>query len=440
MVVLRSSRVAIPFVLGVRDWRCFGVVFLWPPVDLPIQTGNMTLRSRLAAALAWRYRNPRSCRPGSLGVTLAAKLFLWPLVVWLAVTRRVLTAVLAVACRGRADRLVMGRDRLRRVRRVPGAHAAARGRRRHGLLHALHGGSRPRPAVSARTASLARGRAALLAALVLVGRRGDERRAFILAIAASLALTPIVWLHYFALLLLVVSLVQPQARAALVPAARHGRHARQRASDAVRDRCDSRGRGARRSVLRCACLWAPRGSVDESARARSHWVPHETDAGYVAERTSESRAVDRGSRSTRGRSASPSPWPSWTVTLFALVRDAFVTFRVGRFDLGNMVQAVWSTTQGRALENSHGADRRADVASRRPRRSVPRPPRAALAGLAVAALARASLRSPSSRWARFPSSGWDDGISVASGSPVCSRSAISRIRGSGRARSRRSTP
>jgi uncharacterized membrane protein len=45
----------------------------------------------------------------------------------------------------------------------------------------------------------------------------------------------------------------------------------------------------------------------------------------------------------------------WTAVLFALARDAFVTFRVGRFDLGNMVQAVWSTSQGRPLESTHGA-------------------------------------------------------------------------------------
>lgn len=45
---------------------------------------------------------------------------------------------------------------------------------------------------------------------------------------------------------------------------------------------------------------------------------------------------------------------AWTVVLCAVVRDAYVTFRLGRFDLGNMVQAVWSTTQGRPLETTHG--------------------------------------------------------------------------------------
>ncbi len=45
----------------------------------------------------------------------------------------------------------------------------------------------------------------VLVCVVLLARRGDERSAFIAAIAASLALTPIVWLHYFALLLVVVA-------------------------------------------------------------------------------------------------------------------------------------------------------------------------------------------------------------------------------------------
>jgi len=40
----------------------------------------------------------------------------------------------------------------------------------------------------------------------------------------------------------------------------------------------------------------------------------------------------------------------WAAGLFAIVRHEFVNFGTGRFDLGGMVQAVWSTTQGRPLE------------------------------------------------------------------------------------------
>ncbi len=46
---------------------------------------------------------------------------------------------------------------------------------------------------------------------------------------------------------------------------------------------------------------------------------------------------------------------AWTAVLFAITRDAFANFRTGRFDLGNMVQAVWSTAHGRPLEVTHGS-------------------------------------------------------------------------------------
>ena len=42
----------------------------------------------------------------------------------------------------------------------------------------------------------------------------------------------------------------------------------------------------------------------------------------------------------------------WTVVLVAVARSYFLEFRFGRYDLGNMVQAVWSTTQGRPLETT----------------------------------------------------------------------------------------
>ena len=43
-----------------------------------------------------------------------------------------------------------------------------------------------------------------------MARRGDERTAFVLAIVTALSLTPIVWLHYFALLVVVVAVAAPR--------------------------------------------------------------------------------------------------------------------------------------------------------------------------------------------------------------------------------------
>jgi uncharacterized membrane protein len=45
----------------------------------------------------------------------------------------------------------------------------------------------------------------------------------------------------------------------------------------------------------------------------------------------------------------------WSAVLFVIVRGSYVNFREGRFDLGNMVQAVWSTAHGHPLEVTHGS-------------------------------------------------------------------------------------
>jgi uncharacterized membrane protein len=48
----------------------------------------------------------------------------------------------------------------------------------------------------------------------------------------------------------------------------------------------------------------------------------------------------------------------WAVALFAVARDRYSEFRYARLDLGNMVQAVWSTVEGRPLEvtNAHSGE------------------------------------------------------------------------------------
>src|SRR5207247_9852871 len=40
----------------------------------------------------------------------------------------------------------------------------------------------------------------------------------------------------------------------------------------------------------------------------------------------------------------------WSGALLSAVRSDYLNFRLARFDLGNMVQAVWSTAHGRPLE------------------------------------------------------------------------------------------
>ena len=51
---------------------------------------------------------------------------------------------------------------------------------------------------------------ALLVACILLARRGDEERSFTCAVAATLALSPIVWLHYLVLLLVPLAILRPR--------------------------------------------------------------------------------------------------------------------------------------------------------------------------------------------------------------------------------------
>ena len=209
MASLVLAALAVPFLLGVRDWRCYGVLLLWPPVLSAIQTGNVTLWFALASALVWRFRDRLVAPSLSLGLALATKFFLWPLAVWLAGTRRVAAAVLSCAVGGVA--LVVswavigfagfGRypDILRELERVVGEDSYTT------YIVGLDLGV---PSAVARGVWLAFG-LGLVAGVVVVARLGHERTSFVLAVAAALALSPIVWLHYFALLVVVVAVAQP---------------------------------------------------------------------------------------------------------------------------------------------------------------------------------------------------------------------------------------
>ena len=50
----------------------------------------------------------------------------------------------------------------------------------------------------------------LVALAIRFGRRGDERRAFVTLLLASLAATPILWQHYLVFLLVALAVSQPR--------------------------------------------------------------------------------------------------------------------------------------------------------------------------------------------------------------------------------------
>ena len=195
-------------VLGVRDWRVYGASLLWPPVINATQTGNATLPLALLCALAWRYRTARIAPGVAIGAGLAIKFFVWPLVVWLVALRRYKGAAISALIGASSLLLIVPFysirdyvDLLRNLTREFDEDSYTL----YGLL--VESGA---PSQLARVVWIA----VALAVLALAWRR----KSFALAIGAALLLSPIVWLHFFALMLVPLAVVRPTFGAAwLIP-------------------------------------------------------------------------------------------------------------------------------------------------------------------------------------------------------------------------------
>jgi hypothetical protein len=172
----------------------------------------------LGLAVVWRYRDRRMVVGLLTGFLVALKLFFWPLLIWLVATRRYRTAAIAAAA---SAAFVF----------LPWAGIGFAGL--HGYPHLLSTVSRREGAdsyslaalvhffVPSWTAAIGVETAVGVGVLVLAfvwGRRGRDRDAFALAIVAILVLTPLLEIHYFALLLVLIALYRDRLSPAwLVP-------------------------------------------------------------------------------------------------------------------------------------------------------------------------------------------------------------------------------
>jgi hypothetical protein len=204
------------WLLGVRDPRCYAVFALWPPTILAWQNANMSVLVVLACALAWRFRDSWSRAGYAMGLGIAMKILLWPLVIWFLATRRVSAAAVAIFITTTTVLVswaVIGFDGLTaypallakltqiETQDTPGVSiysTAIELGAGSGLAHLL---------------ALGAG-ASLLAASVGFARRGDDRASFTLALVAVPAFTPIVWLHYLTLLAVPLAIYRPRLSAA----------------------------------------------------------------------------------------------------------------------------------------------------------------------------------------------------------------------------------
>jgi alpha-1,2-mannosyltransferase len=206
-------------VLGVTDWRCYPVALLYPPTLENVEYGAIGPILALLVALGWRYRDRVPRAAAAVGCGVALKVFLWPVVVWLAVTRRWRAAAAATAIavglalvswavigfRGLAGYPTL----LRRLADIEAESSYST----FAVLRALDV-----PELAARVLIVA-ACAALLALAWRAGRAPDleggerDRRSLTLALAAGLVLTPILWLHYLVLLVVPIALARPRLSA-----------------------------------------------------------------------------------------------------------------------------------------------------------------------------------------------------------------------------------
>jgi Glycosyltransferase family 87 len=197
-------------VLGVRDLRCYVVALLSLPVMSGLVFGNGTLLLVPLVALAWRWRE-RWPRVGIVvGLAIAAKLFLWPLLVWLLATRRYRALAAAVGATAVCLLGPWGAIGFSGLSAYPDLLQVAED------VYATHSFSVATVlgALGAETELASRSTLALGVVLAVfafvVGRRESDSGSFSLVVLAAILGSPIVWPYYFALVLVPLAIARPR--------------------------------------------------------------------------------------------------------------------------------------------------------------------------------------------------------------------------------------
>jgi hypothetical protein len=214
VLILLLTLACIPLALrwlGVRDWRCYGLALLTAPVLDTVSLGALSSVMLLGVSAAWRYRERRHLAALFTAITAVAKLFAWPLYVWLLATRRLRTALEAAGIAvillvgGWAVIDFAGLGGYPHLLRVLSRVEATQSYSIVGLLR-LSGG-----AAAAVTAVLI---VAVVVAVFAAARGADgDRRSLAVAIVGALLATPVLWLHYLVLLFVPMAFARPRLSA-----------------------------------------------------------------------------------------------------------------------------------------------------------------------------------------------------------------------------------
>jgi hypothetical protein len=200
--------------LDVRDATCYAAAFASLPVLEAAGVGSVSPLLFFAVAAAWRYRDHTLAVALSVAAVVVAKLFLWPLVLWLVYTRRYAAAVLSAAIGALVLVAAWGAigfaglaeypQLLSRLTDLTGVNSFSL----YAFERALGLSSGP-----AQIGVAAVGCAAVCVAAPAVRSPRGDSAAFTLAVGLALLFTPILWPHYLVLLLAPIAIVRPKMSA-----------------------------------------------------------------------------------------------------------------------------------------------------------------------------------------------------------------------------------
>src|SRR5437763_1134925 len=204
------------WLLELHDWRCYTLALVYLCTRSSIDLGTIEPLLLLAVAAVWHWRDHVPKAAAATGIAIVLKLFLWPLAVWLALTKRIRAALLAVAAAVTLAALSWAAIGFAGIGDYPGILRRLADQEATSSYSVVALGVRAHlPLLAARILSVVVA-LALLAAAAWTAR--DRRRTLrdrdvatlTLTLAAALAASPIVWVHYFLLLLVPLALTRPR--------------------------------------------------------------------------------------------------------------------------------------------------------------------------------------------------------------------------------------
>lgn len=190
--------------LGAGGWRCYGVAFGSLPVLSSLRLGAAEPLLLLALAVAWRHRDRWPIAGTAIGAAMIVKPLLWPMIFWLLLTRRWKAAAAAALGSAVLTALTWAAIGFRGLAGYPGlVRGLTRldGMQGYSLIAVADRLDLPDSQLSWLAIAVPLALGVLALNLGRAGSRDLDRGLYCAGVEIALVLTPVLWLHYFALLL-----------------------------------------------------------------------------------------------------------------------------------------------------------------------------------------------------------------------------------------------